>query len=46
MLTDIVRARLQRAVDAETTDLIKQFDTRITKGDHLAVDQLLNASRS
>ncbi|MEU1404797.1 MoxR family ATPase [Streptomyces sp. NPDC005728] len=41
-LTAIVSAHLGQADDA-AADLIDEFDRRITQGEHLAVDQLLNA---
>ncbi|MFJ5561551.1 AAA family ATPase [Streptomyces sp. NPDC093250] len=42
-LEAIVTAHLRQAIDADTADLIERFDRRITQGEHLAVDQLLNA---
>ncbi|MFF7888945.1 AAA family ATPase [Streptomyces sp. NPDC020794] len=42
-LTAIVSAHLRKAVDPQAADLIEQFNRRITQGEHLAVDQLLNA---
>ncbi|MFE2534707.1 AAA family ATPase [Streptomyces sp. NPDC059371] len=42
-LTDIVSAHLRQPADARAAELIDQFATRIAQGEHLAVDQLLNA---
>lgn len=42
-LTEIVRSHLDRSNDPRATDLIDRFASRITQGEHLAVDQLLNA---
>ncbi|MFD4737793.1 AAA family ATPase [Streptomyces virginiae] len=43
-LTAIVAAHLQAAVDTPAAaELIESFDTRVAQGEHLAVDQLLNA---
>jgi MoxR-like ATPase len=42
-LTDIVSAHLGQPSDARATELIRQFAARISQGEHLAVDQLLNA---
>ncbi|WP_371500213.1 MoxR family ATPase [Kitasatospora sp. NBC_00374] len=43
MLGDIVRAHLGRAEDEGAHALIEEFADRVGRGDHLAVDQLLNA---
>ncbi|MDT7847849.1 AAA family ATPase [Streptomyces justiciae] len=43
MLTEIVSAHLGRTSDPQAAELIGQFAMRIRQGEHLAVDQLLNA---
>jgi MoxR-like ATPase len=42
-LTEIVEAHLDRIEDDTTRALVNTFADRLNRGDHLAVDQLLNA---